>query len=133
MRVRVAPVALLVLAACGNEPGGSLVPGSWGGSGAYLVAQGRTASFQFNCASGVVNNELALDGDGEFQWTGTYTRANPAGGAPDGAHAATYAGVVQGHHMTLSVDVPDIPGMTGSFQLTLGSPPQLALCPAPPP
>jgi hypothetical protein len=129
LRTAVAGSALAI-AACATDPPAVLRGGTWGAQGAEMVVGGTGADVTFNCASGEVTGPLTIGADGNFSWSGTYTRVFPAPGTPpDAAHAATYAGTATASQLSLTVSVPDIALETSPVVLTHGQDGELVLCP----
>lgn len=125
-----AAAACAFIIGCGTDPITHLPSATWGAQGAQLVSTSAGADVSFNCASGEIDGPLALEGDGSFTWTGTYTRIFPAPGTPpDSPHAATYTGVASQLQLTMTVSVPDLSFDSGTFTLSRDQAGTIALCP----
>lgn len=123
-------VASLLLEIGCQGPPGFVTKGTYGGVGAEMTVTDTGASVQFNCASGVITQQLKLSGNGDFTWSGTYTRifAVPMG-PTDSAHVATFSGTARGSRVIFQVNVPDISVIAGPYDVSRDQASQLAICP----
>lgn len=100
------------------------VSGTWGGQHISIEANGRSASIEYDCATGTINGPLTLDSKGHFTWRGYHNREH---GGPiridekSNAQPANYRGWIQGDTMTLTVTLANSDESPGTFTLTRGS------------
>jgi hypothetical protein len=97
-----------------------LSDGIWGGMNIALEVKTENATFEFDCARGVVTEPILLDKDGRFDVAGSYVVEGP-GPAREGnekAAKARYSGTVHDDTMTLKVQPVGADGR--NFSLTLG-------------
>ncbi len=128
--MRVARLAALALAAgCASATGPTAVVGQWGGAQASLVLTRAGGTISYLCGSGTIDSTWTLTADGLFAATGEHFFGGgpvPAGGSTP--HPATYAGQVDGDHLTLTVTVTDLKTTLGPFVLVRGGPLVHQLC-----
>ena len=103
--------------------------GLWGGQHISINVRSKSATIEYDCASGVINGPLVVDADGRFDLRGTH---RPERGGPVRAddnspgHPATYTGTIKGKTMTLTLKVGDSDEET--FTLEKGKPGELVKC-----
>ena len=103
--------------------------GSWGGQHISLDVGSKSATIEYDCASGVINGPLVVDADGHFNLRGTHRpeRGGPVRADDNSAgHPATYTGTIKGNTMTLTLKVGDSDEET--FTLEKGKPGELVKC-----
>jgi hypothetical protein len=94
--------------------------GAWGGVGISLVATEQGAQLEFDCALGEISEPLMLDPEGGFTLDGTFM---PEHGGPIRedevleSEPATYAGVIDGDQMTLTIHLLERGTISGPFAL----------------
>lgn len=99
---------------------GPVAAGEWGGVGVSLVATEQGAQLEFDCALGEISEPLALDSEGGFTLDGSFT---PEHGGPVRedevleSEPATYAGVVDGDQMMLTIHLFERGTISGPFTL----------------
>jgi len=99
---------------------GPVAAGAWGGVGISLVATEQSAQLEFDCALGEISEPLVLDAEGGFTLDGTFT---PEHGGPIRedevleSEPATYAGVIDGGQMTLTIHLLERGTISGPFAL----------------
>ena len=103
--------------------------GMWGGQHISLNVGSKSATIEYDCASGVINGPLVVDADGRFNLRGSHRteRGGPLradDNPPD--HPATYTGTIKGSTMTLTLKVGDSDEET--FTLEKGKPGDLVKC-----
>ena len=80
--------------------------GVWGGQHINIEVGEKSATIEYDCASGVINGPLVVDSNGNFKLRGTHRmeRGGPirADEKPN-EHPATYTGSIKGNTMTLSL------------------------------
>jgi hypothetical protein len=105
--------------------------GSWGGEHIALQVRENSASIEFDCAHGTIDQQLSTDAGGHFDVTGVYVREHggPArqGEEPD-THPARYIGRTSGKRMTMTVTLTDSNRTIGTFELELGREPMVTKC-----
>jgi hypothetical protein len=130
----VAALAILVLGGCVTGPR-DLTPalqGTWGGQHIGLSVGTLDTDVQFDCAEGTIMGPYLVEQDGSFSWNGRFTRGTggPASlNSPDRPPSveATYAGVVRGPEMTMTVELADHT-IIGPFALERFTEPRLTRC-----
>ena len=89
----------------------------------------KSASVEYDCASGVIKGPLVVDSNGHFNLRGIHKmeRGGPvrAGETPN-EHPATYTGSIKGNTMTLNLKLADSDVET--FTLEKGKPGELFKC-----
>ena len=103
--------------------------GNWGGQHINMKVGAKSATIEYDCATGVIQGPLVVDSDGNFNLRGTHrmqrggpTRADEA--AND--HPATYTGSIKGNTMTLNLKLSDSDVET--FTLEKGKQGELVRC-----
>jgi hypothetical protein len=103
--------------------------GSWGGQHISMNVTAKSATIEYDCATGVINGPLVVDADGNFNLHGTHRmeRGGPvrADEKPSG-EPATYTGTIKGNTMTLTLKVGDSDEET--FTLEKGQQGELVKC-----
>ena len=103
--------------------------GMWGGQHISINVGSKSATIEYDCATGVINGPLVVDADGRFNLRGTHRieRGGPVR-ADDNPpeHPATYTGMIKGKTMTLTLKVGDSDEET--FTLEKGKPGELVKC-----
>jgi len=103
--------------------------GSWGGQHISIDVGSKSATIEYDCASGVINGPLVVDAGGNFNLRGTHRpeRGGPVRADDNSAgHPATYTGTIKGNTMTLTLKVGDSDEET--FTLEKGKPGELVKC-----
>lgn len=84
--------------------------GNWGGQHINMKVGAKSATIEYDCATGVIQGPLLVDRDGNFNLRGTHTmqRGGPvrADEKPNEV-PATYTGSIKGNMMTLKLKVSD--------------------------
>ena len=105
--------------------------GTWGGDHAGMEVTDDGATLDYDCAHGTIDEPLLLDGQGDFNVTGTHVTEHgglqPGDGKAD-SHPARYTGHVEGQVMTLTVTLTDTQEEFGTFKLTFGASPRVVKC-----
>jgi len=106
-----------------------IATGVWGGQHISIKVGAKSATIEYDCATGSIEGPLVLDSEGRFNLRGTHTmqRGGPirADENPKG-HPATYTGSIKGNTMTLTLKVAD--GEEETFTLEKGKPGELFRC-----
>jgi len=129
--------ALVALLACGeNSPTSPAIPqrlpaGNWGGDHIGMVVTDASAKIEFDCASGTIDEPIALDRLGRFEKMGTYTQGH--GGPirvdePPDLHPARYSGSSDGRVLIVTVHLTDTQRQIGTFTAALGRNPFVVKC-----
>ena len=103
--------------------------GVWGGQHINIEVGEKSATVEYDCASGVINGPLVVDGDGSFKLQGTHKmeRGGPIRAGDDSkGQPATYTGSIKGKTMTLTLKVGD--GEPETFTLEQGKEGRLVKC-----
>lgn len=84
--------------------------GNWGGLHINMNVGAKSAAIEYDCASGVIQGPLVLDGEGNFNLRGIHRieRGGPvrADEKPNEV-PATYTGSIKGDTMTLNLKLSD--------------------------
>ena len=84
--------------------------GVWGGQHINIQVGEKSATIEYDCASGVIDGPLVVDSNGDFNLRGTHRaeRGGPIRADDDRkGQPATYSGSVKGNTMTLTLKVGD--------------------------
>jgi hypothetical protein len=107
------------------------VIGSWGGDHIELVIAGTSATLEYDCAHGTIDQPFATDTRGNFSLTGTHTfeQGGPVrDGDPPDEHPARFEGRTDGRTMSLTVMLTDTDESIGTFALVRGVAPRVFKC-----
>lgn len=122
-------VLLLVVSVSAIQKMQRIATGMWGGQHISINVGSKSATIEYDCASGVINGPLVVDANGHFNLRGTHRmeRGGPIR-ADDNPpeHPATYTGTIKGNTMTLTLKVGDSDEET--FTLEKGKPGDLVKC-----
>ena len=105
--------------------------GVWGGEHIGIAVSDSSATLNYDCAHGTIDEPFSLDDKGNFEVVGVHVFEH--GGAiridevPD-EHPALYQGQIEGKVMTLKVTLTDTGAEIGTFTLTLGAVPNVYKC-----
>jgi len=103
--------------------------GLWGGQHISMNVKAKSATIEYDCATGVIVGPLVIDADGHFNLHGTHQMQHGgpirADEKPSG-EPATYTGTVKGNTMTLTLKIGDSDEET--FTLEKGKPGELVKC-----
>lgn len=128
LRVLIIPL-LLISVTAETQKMHRIATGVWGGEHIRIEVGTKSATVEYDCASGVIDGPLVVDGNGEFNLRGTHKmeRGGPVR-ADDNAkeHPATYTGSIKGNTMTLTLKFADFEPET--FTLEKGKPGELFKC-----
>jgi hypothetical protein len=84
--------------------------GTWGGQHINMKVGAKSASIEYDCATGKIRGPLVVDSEGNFTLRGTHRmqRGGPvrADETPND-HPATYTGSIKGNTMTLHLKLSD--------------------------
>src|SRR5688500_14908613 len=103
-------IVSLAAAGCATSPTPVVAPGPWGGSHVSMQVTSDGARLEYDCAEGVIEEQLRPDGEGSFTAAGTHT---PGRGGPirEGeilpSFRARYDGHVKGDQMSLLVTLTE--------------------------
>lgn len=103
--------------------GQQLGDGVWGGNHIQMTVENGQARIDFDCAGAVINGPFTMDRNGQFNFTGTFTKGSGGPIRKDSMpkeKPARFTGQVRGNTMTLTVTVDDVPGANGKYILTRG-------------
>ncbi len=132
IRMRIGLLALgVALAGCAGDPPERIPPGVWGGVGLALTVADEGAAAEFDCATGVVPEPLALDASGRFAIRGTVTLGHGGpdreGQEPD-VRSAVYEGWLDDDLLLLSVRIENVNSTGEAFRLRRNDPGVLRRC-----
>jgi len=106
-----------------------IATGVWGGQHISMKVGSKSATIEYDCATGSIEGPLVLDSEGRFNLHGTHTMQHGgpirADENPKG-HPAAYTGSIKGNTMTLTLKVAD--GEDETFTLEKGKPGELFRC-----
>jgi len=105
--------------------------GVWGGDHIIIEVSSTGANVMFECADGIIEESLVIDGNGRFDVRGVHTRRTGGPARSDQKPErlrARYIGSVKGNSMTLTVTLPDTNETEGTYSLTYGERPELRRC-----
>ena len=105
--------------------------GKWGGEHIGIVVSDSSATLEYDCAHGTIDEPIVPDDDGKFEVSGVHVFEH--GGAirideiPD-EHLALYKGRIIGNEMTLILIITDTNTEIDTFSLTRGVDPLIYKC-----
>lgn len=106
-----------------------IATGLWGGQHININVEAKSATIEYDCASGVIDGPLVVDSNGHFTLRGTHRmeRGGPIRADEEPKqHPATYTGTIKGNTMTLTLKLTDSDEET--FTLEKGKPGELVKC-----
>ena len=105
--------------------------GVWGGDHIGMVVSDSSATLNYDCAYGTIDEPFSTDCNGEFEVVGVhiFEHGGPIriGETPD-EHPALYKGYIEENVMTLKVTLTDTGEEIGTFTLILGAIPNVHKC-----
>ena len=119
----------LIVIGVGTQKMQRIATGVWGGPHIHIEVGEKSATIEYDCASGVIDGPLVVDSNGRFSWRGTHRMER---GGPIRAdekpkeYPATYTGSIDGDKMTLTLKVSGADEET--FTLEKGKPGDLFKC-----
>jgi hypothetical protein len=87
-----------------------IATGVWGGQHINIKVGAKSATIEYDCASGVIDGPLAVDSNGNFKLRGTHRmqRGGPTRSDEEPRKIpATYTGSIKGNVMTLTLKLDD--------------------------
>jgi uncharacterized protein YceK len=105
--------------------------GKWGGKHIGILVSDSSATLEYDCAHGSIDEPIITDDDGKFEVSGIHVFEH--GGAiridetPD-EHPAFYKGRILGNKMTLILVITDSDTEIDTFSLTRGVDPLIYKC-----
>ena len=87
-----------------------IATGVWGGQHINIKVGANSATIEYDCASGVIDGPLVVDGEGNFKLRGTHRmeRGGPVRSDEEPRKLpATYIGSIKGNTMTLTLKLAD--------------------------
>lgn len=103
--------------------------GVWGGQHINIEVGEKSATIEYDCASGVIKGPLVTDANGRFTLRGTHKlqRGGPTRADDDTkSQPATFTGSIKGNTMTLTLKLSD--SIEETFTLEKGKPGDLFKC-----
>jgi hypothetical protein len=128
-RVLLVSVVLFILVAAKTQNMQRIPTGVWGGQHINIEVGEKSATIEYDCASGVINGPLSVDANGNFKLRGTHRieRGGPIRADDDSkGQPATYTGTIKGNTMTLTLKVGNADSET--FTLEKGKEGELVKC-----
>jgi hypothetical protein len=101
-----------------------LPTGTWGGLHIRIEVGSRSATIDYDCATGAIDGPLTMDSKGRFAWRGTYNREH---GGPiridekPNSRPVIYSGSIKDDTMTLTVKLSDTNEILDTYTLRRGS------------
>ena len=120
--------SLLLMSLTAKNPQ-RIATGVWGGPHINIAVGAKSATIEYDCASGVINGPLVVDSKGNFNLRGIHRmeRGGPVRADEDAMQvAATYTGSIKGNTMTLTLKLSGSDEET--FTLEKGKPGELFKC-----
>jgi uncharacterized protein YceK len=105
--------------------------GKWGGEHIGIVVSDSSATLEYDCAHGIIDEPIIPDEEGKFEVSGVHVFEH--GGPirideiPD-EHPALYKGYIVGNEMTLILVLTDTDTEIDTFSLTRGVEPLIYKC-----
>ena len=112
-------------------PAQKLSAGVWGGEHVRAEVSAKGVTLEFDCASGVIEQQVVLNSDGKFDVAGKFS---PEHGGPvvkdegESARAARYAGRVTGDRLDLTISDASTKEVFGTFNLVHGNEGRIRKC-----
>jgi hypothetical protein len=128
-RVFLVSVVLFISVVARTQNMQRIPTGVWGGQHINIEVGEKSATIEYDCASGVINGPLIVDASGNFNLRGTHRieRGGPIRADDDSkGQPATYTGSIKGNTMTLTLKVGDADAET--FTLEKGKEGKLVKC-----
>ena len=123
-------VSLLVVSATAHtKTMQRIAKGVWGGNHINIEVGEKSATIEYDCAKGMIEGPLVVDGNGHFNWRGTHTMERGGPVRQDDnpkQHPATFTGSIKGNTMTLTLKLDGFDDET--FTLEKGKPGELFKC-----
>jgi hypothetical protein len=116
---------------CGSSVSQIDLNGTWGGEHIGILVSDSSATLEYDCAHGTIDEPIIPDDDGNFEVNGVHVFEH--GGAiridevPD-EHPALYKGHIAGNKMTLILVITDTDTEIDTFSLTRGVNPLIYKC-----
>jgi hypothetical protein len=129
LRVFLVSIALFISCPAKSQNMQRIPTGVWGGQHINLEVGEKSATIEYDCATGVIEGPLVVDGNGSFKLRGTHKpeRGGPIRAGDDRkGQPATYTGSIKGNKMTLTLKVGDAEAET--FTLEKGREGELVKC-----
>ena len=131
-RAAIATVVLgAFLGACSQAGVPIVVIGDWGGEHIGMVVRSESATIEYDCAHGTIDEAIRPDSRGLFAARGTYTQEHGGpireGEIPD-QQPARYEGNVFSGKMTLEVTLTESGVVIGRYELERAASPQVFKC-----
>lgn len=122
---------LISLGGCAGSNCQTELIGVWGGDHIGMVVADSSATIEYDCAHGRIDEMIITDENGEFEVTGihVFERGGPIRiDEVFEEHPALYQGSIEGEVMTLKVTVTNTGKEFGTFTLILGANPNVYKC-----
>lgn len=105
--------------------------GKWGGEHIGILVSDSSATLEYDCAHGIIDEPIIPDDEGKFEVSGVHVFEH--GGpvrideVPD-EHPALYKGHIVGNKMTMILVITDTETVIDTFSLTRGVNPLIHKC-----
>ncbi|UCH66065.1 MAG: hypothetical protein JSW63_02725 [Ignavibacterium sp.] len=116
---------------CASTNSQVVLTGTWGGEHIGMIVSDSSATLDYDCAHGSIDEPIKIDDNGMFNVIGVhiFEKGGPIrlGEIPD-KHPAVYDGSINEKEMTLIVKLTDTEAVVDTFYLTLGAEPIIYKC-----
>lgn len=129
LRVFIVSITLFISVTATSQNMQRIPTGVWGGQHINIEVGEKSARIEYDCANGVIEGPLFVDGNGNFKLRGSHKveRGGPIRAGDDTkGHPATYTGSIKGNTMTLTLKIGD--GEAETFTLEKGKEGELVKC-----
>jgi hypothetical protein len=129
IRVLLVVSLLLISVTAKTQKMQHIATGVWGGEHISMKVGAKSATIEYDCASGVIDGPLVVNSNGQFNLHGKHKmeRGGPIRlGEEAKSVPAIYTGSIKGNTMTLTLKVADAEDET--FTLEKGKPGELFKC-----
>jgi hypothetical protein len=116
---------------CAGSNSQVIQTGTWGGEHIGMIVSDSSATLDYDCAHGSIDEPIKVDDNGMFSVIGVhiFEKGGPIrlGEIPD-KHPAVYKGSIKEKEMTLIVKLTDTDAVFDTFYLALGAEPIIYKC-----
>jgi hypothetical protein len=116
---------------CAGSNSQVIQSGIWGGQHIGMIVSDSSATLDYDCAHGTIDEPIITDDNGMFSVTGIYVfeKGGPIKlGEILDKHPAVYEGSIKGKEMTLIVKLTDTDVVIDTFSLTFKAEPIIYKC-----
>jgi len=116
---------------CGSNVSQIDLKGKWGGEHIGILVSDSSATLEYDCAHGTIDELIIPDDEGKFEVSGVHVFEHGGPIRSDEAideHPALYKGHILGNEMTLILVLTDTDTEINTFSLTRGVNPLIYKC-----